>query len=133
MTIENVIEVNEIMTLFHLKLQLKYTWIDRRLTYHNLKPSTDMNNLAQETVSRMWLPQMTFENIDNMDDGAEPQSDVKVWRDQKNSYSLVAPDQVTNARVYRGEDSTVEMTAMYSTKFRCSYLGMTSFPFDSEM
>ena len=62
MTIENVIEVNEIKNLFHLKLKLKYTWIDRRMCYHNLKASDDMNNLAQEAVSRMWIPQMTFEN-----------------------------------------------------------------------
>ena len=63
--IDKIIAIDENNGYFKTKLTLVQTWVDKLLTYQNLKRKPSHNVLSNEDMDNIWTPVMVFENIEH--------------------------------------------------------------------
>ena len=61
-TVQTLLKVDEVNSLFSLKLKLTLTWQDQRLSYKSLKKDRSMNILTNEAKRHIWMPRLIFSN-----------------------------------------------------------------------
>ena len=64
------------MLQFYIKYLLKSSWFDTRLTFFNLKRSSEQNLLSPESRGLIWVPQL---QLDNTDSNIEAEYDNKAF------------------------------------------------------
>ena len=63
--IVKILAISEINELFSVKLVQHKVWMDRRLTYQNLKKKTKLNQLDYKSAADiLWEPWLVYSNIE---------------------------------------------------------------------
>ena len=64
----DILRIDEMKKTFTVKISLTREWMDRRLTYKNLKKeSSNKNDLSKLEAESIWYPLLDINNIENMD------------------------------------------------------------------
>ena len=61
-TVESILDLDEVRSLMKLQLQLEVVWIDPRLEFTYLKRGKDTNSLSLDQKRKLWLPTLIFAN-----------------------------------------------------------------------
>ncbi len=56
LTILEIVEVDDVISL---QLEVRMTWVDRRLTMTDLHEDFNVNIITSEVRERIWMPQVT--------------------------------------------------------------------------
>ena len=57
-----VFDINEERGAIDLQFEITLDWIDKRITYNNLKNDTYLNSLKGEEMQKIWLPLVIYDN-----------------------------------------------------------------------
>ena len=132
-----VVEIEETDHSIHLQFQITLSWKENRVKYQNLKRETSLNALADDDISRIWLPLIVYDNTDQkrmtrlgMD--WEWVTMVTVSRDLANNFSRSGLDQVDEAEIFEGAEHKLTMEQMYTWEFQCKYQ-LQRYPFDTQV
>jgi hypothetical protein len=130
--IKEVLTVDELSQIFYLKYVLSAVWTDPGLTYHNLKKNANQNLLSELEKSSIWTPKVIFKNTKATETSIlDEHSMVRVLPDKKFTYSTTDLKHHQNIYIFKGTDTTMEMSRAYETEFICSY-NMAWYPFDTQ-
>ena len=91
--IQNILEIDEMMEIFNVKIKVFREWYDTRLTYMNLKTKSELNRLSPDDVESMWYPWTNFRNIHSYK-SYEKTGIVDIWQIMTNdTYSYEVRDE----------------------------------------
>ena len=131
-SLEQILKVEEIGQVFHVKYILSSTWIDPGLTYHHLKVNPDQNILSEVEKSSIWTPKVIFANTKATETSLlDSDSLIRILPDSNYSLTKTGMNNHQNIYIFNGETTKLEMTRSYETEFLCSY-DMAWYPFDSQ-
>ena len=64
----DILRIDEMKKTFTVKISLTREWMDRRLTYKNLKKeNSNKNDLSKLEAESIWYPLLDINNIENID------------------------------------------------------------------
>ena len=64
----DILRIDEMKKTFTVKISLTREWMDRRLTYKNLKKENlNKNDLSKLEAESIWYPLLDINNIENID------------------------------------------------------------------
>ena len=128
--IKTIQEINEIEAVFQIQFWIQMTWLDKRLTFFNLKKQQTSNSLTEAEKSQIWIPVLTFLNTEQQDSTVlDERTMIQIAR--KGSYTLSFLNEVENMQKFNGADNPLVMTQFYNTKFICDF-DMRWYPFDTQ-
>ena len=130
--VEEILKVEEIGQVFHVKYILSTTWIDPGLTYHNLKINPDQNILSEVEKLSIWTPKLIYANTKATETSIlDNDSLIRILPDANFNFTKTSMKDQQNIYIFNGESTKLEMTRAYETEFLCSY-DMAWYPFDSQ-
>ena len=59
-----VVEIEETDHSIHLQFEINLQWKENRVKYQHLKDKTSLNALADDDISKLWLPLVIYSNTD---------------------------------------------------------------------
>ena len=62
MYIYDILDIQEIHMQYKVFLRVELLWYDPRITFRNLKPKKDDNQLNANEIDQIWSPQLKFLN-----------------------------------------------------------------------
>ena len=134
-TIDNILEIDEVNGEFVTKYTVTRSWFDRRLVYQNLKKDLSLNTLAQVTTQTLWRPALVFQNIASKKD-VEDTDFHEIWSVQKNmnhKHNYTGDiSQPNNVHLFKGSDHQQIMISQYTVKWMCQF-DMRWYPFDTQI
>ena len=65
LTVESILDVDEVKSLMKLKIKLNVTWEDSRLTYIKMHPK-QLNSITLSQKKSLWLPSLVFDNTNDV-------------------------------------------------------------------
>ena len=65
LTVESILDVDEVKSLMKLKIKLNVTWVDSRLTYIKMDPK-QLNSITLSQKKSLWLPHLVFDNSNDV-------------------------------------------------------------------
>lgn len=103
-----VLEIDEVSSLFSVKLQLTLTWKDQRLKYKDLWRDDTINVLANDAKAKIWIPKLQFSNSKditkaNFDDDASMGS-LEIEDKALAGINHSAIHELNNERIYHGNE-----------------------------
>ena len=90
LTIESILDLNEVKSMMKVQIQLKVSWKDSRLEFRNVEQGHNMIRSAEKR--ELWLPSFIFNNTNNMTEASfdddTSQGHIKI---NPNSKGKIAP------------------------------------------
>ena len=132
----NVVKIEETNNKIDLQFQITLEWRENaRMVYHNLKHDTSLNTLSDEDISKLWLPQVIYDNTDQKDTtrlgmGWEWNTHVNVIREGE--FIRSGLDMVDETEIYEGRENSISMQQVYTRQFQCKY-DLHHYPFDMQV
>ena len=65
LTLESILDLDEVKSLMKLKIKLNVTWEDSRLTYIKMHPK-QLNSITLSQKKSLWLPSLVFDNTNDV-------------------------------------------------------------------
>ena len=132
-TIDEIVEINEKDGFFRCQVWMERKWIDRRLTFQNLKKESELNEINPEDRDLIWKPWTAYKNIEDRSKYAR--TDLKqVWKVVPNSnFSFERADTsvLSNTYFFDGASNMISYEIGYTTEWLCDF-HMAWYPFDSQ-
>ncbi len=126
----SVLDITEVDNTITLQIEMKLTWLDRRLTMYNLKVDKDLNTLTQEFRNRIWIPEVVFYNTQKK---LKSQNDEDAFATitRQGRYQGSPRSQLENALFFKGAENPITISRVYDSEFLCDF-NMAMFPFDTQ-
>ena len=129
-TILNILELNELDGIWRPKVIFRMEWFDTRLKMQNLKEDIQLNVLANEERSDIWIPIVIFDNNDeNQRFVLDEKVSLVVRKEGKGTPNTY--NDLDAAEIFDGAENPVIYTRIYSTNFECDF-NLRNYPFDSQ-
>ena len=115
----DILEINEISSLFQVQFYLHFTWYDSRLTFFDLRNDTGLNTLSPSEKQEIWIPELVFDNTEYklstvVDD------DASITVRKTGPYSLSRISDPTNRQHFEGKGNPITLSRFYN--IRCKEL-----------
>ena len=132
--LQEVIAIDEIMSLFHAKFKINASWYDRRITFHNLMRSSRMNIISDVKMDEVWLPRFGFMNLNHPDPGTfDYTKTLIVIPNLDYVYEYGDTDNIYNERIFPGDNNSMMISTAFSSELYCDFAQhMFLFPFDTQ-
>ncbi len=120
--------VEEINMEFNSVVKVTMTWIDKRVTFKNLKKDKYANMMSGSGMNELWLPGIRFVNsIDLAPDSVTERDFAVVERfGQAEANPL---EQVDEDLIFMGKHNPISLIRTYKVNFNCKF-NLMMFPFD---
>ena len=132
-TIESILDLDEVNSLMKLQLKMDISWIDPRLEFVNLKEDANMNLLNLEQKRNLWLPEMIFDNNQDKQE-ANFEDNVSLGKIQmtEGASSTRSPlYELKNSRLIEGKYGKIVISKFFLVNFICTFK-MQNYPFDNQ-
>ena len=127
-----ILKLDEIGETIEIKYVLLATWSDPGLTFYNLKRNANQNILSPAERTSIWVPKVILDNTKAEEQSVlDRKSIMRILPNENFTHTRTDMHHYQNLRIFSGEDSKVEMSRVYKTKFICLY-NMAWYPFDSQ-
>ena len=130
LSILDILQVDEMKEIFTAKISIRREWMDRRLTYKNLKKeNSNKNDLSNEEADSIWYPSVFINNIEDSE---------KVKPTDIEKHARVIPDQnvsftfKNNRHFFKGSENKLTLTKQWTVEFVCHY-SLHWYPFDTQV
>ena len=129
--VDQIITVDENGGHFKTKITMIRRWINPQLSYLNLKRSIELNQIPKEDRERMWMPWMTYKNIDQADDiKVTDQNDIMmILPHSEFKFEKDGRSNIYNTRVFKGSENIIFYKRQSTVNWSCDY-NMRWYPFD---
>ena len=110
--IDKIIDIDEKDGYFKTKLTLVQTWVDKQLTYQNLKRNPSYNVLSTDDMNNIWTPEMVFENIEHKEAvkyTIKPNKIMIIPRTEF-TFQIEKHDDYRNIRLFKGSENTTDIS-----------------------
>ena len=124
----NILAISEIRGVFKVSFELALSWFDPRLTFKNLKETTNLNKLTEVEKHQIWKPVIVFDNTESK---KITQTDNRIiptvtrW----SNFTLSPKTNHEETYLYDGKDNPITFSRIYDIEFLCEY-NMAWYPFD---
>ena len=126
MKVMDITEIHELNMDFTIEVEVKMKWYDSRITFRNLKPTHNENQLSNEEENQIWKPEFEFLCSKGI---RRHRWSVTIHREkmpQLNSLTNINEDYL-----YSGNYNPITKVDYYVVKLGCKFnLGM--YPFDTQ-
>jgi hypothetical protein len=131
-TIEEIVEINEIDGYWRTKIEFARSWFDKKLTYQNLKESGG-NKLIPEDRDPIWRPWTVYENIESRDKYGKADKDLVIRITPNGNFDFEVADNtyLHNTHLFAGSDNMITYEKGSTVEWLCDY-HMGWYPFDSQ-
>ena len=133
MTIEAILDLDEVNSLMRLQIKMDLSWIDPRLDFVNLKEDPNMNLLNLDQKKSLWLPEMIFNNNQDKQE-ASFEDNVSLGKIEiiPGASSTRSPlFELKNARLIKGKYGRLIISKFFLVDFICIF-DMGRYPFDHQ-
>ncbi len=123
--------IEEINMEFNSVVKVTMTWIDKRVTFKNLKQDKYSNMMSGPGMEELWLPGVRFVNsIDLAPDSVEARDFAIVERFGQPEANPM--EQMDEDLIFLGNDNPISLVRTYKVNFNCKF-NLMMFPFDSQV
>ena len=130
MKLESIQSISETERSIALLFNLEMQWWDPRLTFENLKNTTELNILTGEENKMIWVPIIIFNNTQNkLKTLNDDHTVVFILREGHFSNSEITD--LDNIEIFAGAENKITMNRMYNIDFMCEY-HLHMYPFDTQ-
>ena len=126
MEVMNVKQINELNMDYSIEVKIMMKWYDSRITFRNLKPTHNENQLNDEEKDQIWNPELEFFHLEGIQ---RHRWYMNVHRDgmpQLNSLTNINEDYL-----YPGNENPISMVDYYVVKLGCKF-NLEKYPFDTQ-
>ena len=130
LSILDILQIDEMKETFTAKISLRREWMDRRLTYKNLKrKNSNKNDLSTEEAESIWYPSVSINNVENKEKvkPTDIENHARVIPDQNFSYTYK-----DNRHFFKGSENKLTLTKQWTVEFVCHY-ELHWYPFDTQV
>jgi hypothetical protein len=129
----HIVEVNEKLGYFKTKLDLERSWIDRKLTFRNLKKNIPMV-VDPEDMQRIWKPWTIFRNLelDNKYDTTLGFDKIKIKPNADYLFKQADSNHIDNTYLFEGKDNLIIYERQVGAEWLCDF-NMMWYPFDTQV
>ena len=130
LSILDILQIDEMKETFTAKISLRREWMDRRLTYKNLKrENSNKNDLSTEEAESIWYPSVSINNVENKEKvkPTDIENHARVIPDQNFSYTYK-----DNRHFFKGSENKLTLTKQWTVEFVCHY-ELHWYPFDTQV
>lgn len=113
--IQDILEINEISSLFQVQFYLRLTWFDSRLTYYDLRNDTGLNTLSPVEKLAIWVPVLVFDNTDNKI-RTTIDGNTNIFVEKQGSFSLSGAFDPTSRQMYKGSENPITLSQFYNIR-----------------
>ena len=121
-------EINEVQQFLELQFFLSLHWIDKRITFYNIKKSVGMNSLSKKEKNIIWMPIVIFHNT---------KKKLRTLHDEESAASVTRNGQGTKSGLdinediylFKGSENPLKVSRAYNIRFICDF-NMRWYPFD---
>ena len=133
MTVESILDLDEVNSIMKLQLKMDLSWIDARLEFVNLKNDPNLNLLNLEQKRSLWLPEIIFNNNqDKQEANFEDKVSLGKIQMTPGASSKRSPlFEVKNARLFDGKHGKLIISKFFFVDFICTF-EMENYPFDKQ-
>ena len=128
--IDDVLEVSEIEGSLDMKFGIYMTWIDYRITFHNLKLGSE-NTISGHESDSIWIPKLIFKNTRMLEGTITNDEDVIVTVERKGEFVKSGKGVVHEILIFEGKENPLTYERAFRKVFQCQY-DMRMYPFDSQ-
>ena len=130
MQLESIQSISETDNSIGLLFNLEMQWKDPRVTFQNLKETTELNILTGDENKMIWVPVLVFNNTeDKLKTLNDDNTVVFVLREGGFTNSDITV--LDNIEIFLGAENTITMNRMYNMKLMCEYQ-LHMYPFDTQ-
>ena len=127
-TILSIKAVSQMDMSFTAEVAVELKWIDKRITYKNLKPKG--NFLGNDNLENLWLPNVIFANTEeNASILKKGSLFVEVLKEGQSK--VINHNEVQEGYIYSGGENRLHLVAKVQHDFLCSFK-FQNYPFDSQ-
>ena len=126
----DILNINEVEQAFEVKFRLLLSWYDSRLVYHNLKKSRISNSPSIEEVSKLWIPNVIFDNTKN-NDVIALDSLAKITISREGALESSDETVVDEINIFKGSENKITFDKIFTKNVKCIYQ-LQLYPFDTQ-
>ena len=130
-----VVEIEETDHSIHLQFEINLQWKENRVKYQHLKDKTSLNALADDDISKLWLPLVIYSNTDQKEStrlGVEWEWVTRVSVIKEGKFTRTGFDEIDEDEIFEGAENSLTMTQTYTWEFQCLYK-LQQYPFDTQV
>ena len=131
-TLEDVSSIKEAENEIKVKFSMTINWYETRAIYHNLKLDKSQNMLEEDDVSKIWTPNLVFQNSKDKEDTRSGLAKSKLLVLRQGNLSRSEPDIVDEIEIFKGGENPLITTQSIALDCQCNYDFMF-FPFDTQV
>ena len=131
-----IVDIDEEDNSIEIQLEITLKWTENRATYYNLKQDPVLNALTQKDISKLWLPEVIYENTDQKEstrlgDGNWEWKTTVVIKKEGN-FTRSGLETVDEVEIFKGGENNLSMQQTYTHHFQCAFQ-LTKYPFDTQV
>ena len=112
----DILEINELSSLFQVQFYLHLSWYDSRLTYFDLRNDTGLNMLSPIEKQEIWFPVLVFDNTEHkLSTLVDHDASINVQK--TGSYFLSDASDPTNRQKYAGKENPITLSRFYNIRY----------------
>ena len=127
----DIIGINEVESEFEVKLRLKASWKDYRLTFISLNGDKKKNMI--DNFTDIWIPQIQFIDVINPVQDNLGESDEIITASKTEDGILTGSDDLERNYIQQGKTVKITKTSTFVGSFLCSFADIYRYPFDTEI
>lgn len=134
-TIESILDINQVGSTMQLQFQMVLTWTDSRLEFRNVKPGLNSNVISEDQRGQLWLPTVAFPNTKEKLKATfnDNNSSATVMLVKEGIRGVASPLNIlTNERIFDGRQAALTVSKYLLIDFICSF-SMAKYPFDEQV
>ena len=112
----DILEMDEINSIFQVQFYLHFTWYDNRLTYFDLKDDIGLNTLSPEEKQKIWIPELIFDNTE-FKLSTSLDADTVITISKQGQYTLSTMESPTKRKYFEGSKNPITLSRFYNTRF----------------
>ena len=131
-----IVDIDEEDNSIEIQLEITLKWTENRATYYNLKQDPVLNALPQKDISKLWLPEVIYENTDQKEstrlgDGNWEWKTTVVIRKEGN-FTRSGLETVDEMEIFKGGENNLSLRQTYTHHFQCAFQ-LIKYPFDTQV
>lgn len=111
----DIVEINEIASIFQVQIYLHFTWYDSRLIFYDLRNDTGLNTLSPTEKQQIWIPELVFDNTEYKLSTVVDE-DASITVKKMGPYSLSSIVDPTNRQEYKGKENPITLSRFYNIR-----------------
>ena len=111
----DILEMDEISSIFQVQFYLHFTWYDSRLIFYNLNEDVGLNSLSPEEMEMIWSPVLEFDNTE-LKPSTIVDQDSKITIVKVGNYTMPGIDQPIAWLSFQGDENPILLSRFYNIK-----------------